>query len=104
MLGSTRSLKTYFFQILFFALAIPFVFSLGMLLFFIINSNNRIELANRQLKRSIELEILESLYRFQNSIQVILQSEELKNFLDSTLDYEDNNKEKLKKVIKHYEY
>lgn len=99
MLGSTRSLKTYFFQILFFALAIPFVFSLGMLLFFIINSNNRIELANRQVKRSIELEILESLYRFQNSIQVILQSEELKNFLDSTLDYEDNNKEKLKKVI-----
>lgn len=99
MSKTAKSLKVYFFQVLFFSLLVPFLFSLSLFLYFIIYSNSQIDLANKQLKRNIELEIIESLYRYQNAVQVILQSEELKFFLNSTIDSEQLNKEKLHKLI-----
>ncbi|WGL58878.1 HAMP domain-containing sensor histidine kinase [Pigmentibacter sp. JX0631] len=99
MLHSKRSLKAYYFFILFLSLVLPFLFSIGILSFLVINSNKRIDLANKQLKRSIELELVDSLYKYQNTIQSILQSEELKFLLNSTIDNESNYRKKLSELI-----
>jgi len=99
MFHSKRSLKVYYFYILFLSLVLPLLFSVGILAFLVINSNKRIDLANKQLKRSIELELVDSLYKYQNTIQSILQSDELKFLLNSTIDSEDNYRKKLSDLI-----
>ncbi|MGY3803573.1 sensor histidine kinase [Pigmentibacter ruber] len=100
MLHSKWSLKVYYFYILFLSLVLPFLFSIGILAFLVASSNKRIDLANTQLRRSIELELVDSLYKYQNTIQSILQSEELKFLLNSTIDNEENNRKKLNSLIK----
>lgn len=95
----SKTLKTYFFRVLVFSLFFPFIISVSLLWNFISNTNERIKLANNQLKRTYDLEITDSFHKVQSALNIVVQSEELKSYFNSTIDSEKRNKENLIKII-----
>ena len=99
MVAKSKSLKSSFIKIILLSSLIPFFVSVSLLRNFISNSNEKINLANNQLKRSYDLEIIDSLHKVQSAVNIVAQSEELKSYFDSTIDTESRNREDLYKVI-----
>ena len=99
MVAKSKTLKSYFIRVILLSSLIPFFVSVSILWNFISNSNDKINLANNQLKRSYDLEIIDSFHKIQSSANIVAQSEELKSYFDSTIDTESKNREELYKVI-----
>jgi signal transduction histidine kinase len=99
MVAKSKTLKSYFIRVILLSSLIPFFVSVSLLWNFISNSNEKINLANNQLKRSYDLEIIDSFHKIQSSANIVAQSEELKSYFDSTIDTESKNHEDLYKVI-----
>ncbi|APJ02912.1 ATP-binding protein [Silvanigrella aquatica] len=99
MVAKSKTLKSYFLKVLLLSSLIPFFVSISLLWNFISNSNEKINLANNQLKKTYDLEIIDSFHKIQGAMTVLAQSEELKNYFDSTIDSERKNLEELNKVI-----
>jgi len=99
MAVNSKTLKSYFVRILIFSLFIPLIISVTLLWTFVSNTNEKIKIANNQLKRTYDLEITDSLHKFQSILNIFAQSEELKFYFNSTIDSEIRNKDNLIKVI-----
>lgn len=99
MVAKSKTLKSYFIRIILFSSLVPFFVSVSFLWSFISKSNETITLANNQLKRSYDLEIIDSFHKVQSAVNIVAQSEELKSYFDSTIDTEIINREELYKVI-----
>ena len=95
MAAKSKTLKSYFVQVLLFSSLIPFLASVFLLWTYIANSNEKINLANNQLKRSYDLEIISSFHKIQSAINIVAQSEELNAYFNSTIDTETENHENL---------
>ena len=99
MVAKSKSLKSYFILVILFSSLIPFLVSVILLSNFISNSNEKIILANSQLKKSYDLEIIDSFHKVQSALNIVAQSEELKAYFNSTIDTEIKNREALYRVI-----
>lgn len=99
MITKSKTLKSYFVRIFLLSSFIPFLVSIILLWSYISNSNEKITLANIQLKRSYDLEIIDSFHKVQSALTIIAQSDELKTYFNSTIDTEKKNLIRLQHAI-----
>ena len=95
----SKSLKTYFIQIILFASLIPFAVSVTLFAFVIYRSAEREELAQKQQQKNFELELIDSLAKVQSAAYMVDLSEELEDYFDATLNTEFFYKKRLEKMI-----
>ncbi len=94
MIAGSKTLKFYFLLSIIFSFLFPFVLSIILFWNFISHTNEKMRLANSQLQRSMNLELIDTFHKIQSSIVMVSQSVELKNYFDSTIDEQSSNYKK----------
>lgn len=92
---NTPPLKKEFIKILFVVSSVPFFISIILLIFIFKNSNEKVELANRHIERSQELEVLDSFHKVLDAMYQVTMSRELDDYYSSTIDNEKFQQEQL---------
>lgn len=91
MMTGSKTLKFYFLLSIIFSFLFPFVLSIILFWNFISHTNDKMRLANSQLQRSMNLELIDTFHKIQSAIVMVSQSVELKNYFDSTIDEQSSN-------------
>ncbi len=99
MSSKSKTLKVYFIQAILLSALVPFLFSIWLLWTILQSSNEKIKSANDHLGQSYLLQLVDTFHKIQSAAYMVVLSEGLNSYFQSTIDNESSHKKQLESVI-----